>query len=122
MIARRGKRGRAHVFRRDIGPLGERAADPYRLWRGRARQQWRALISAHVPDKLPVVVIAMAAAHWLDIAAVLLVELVDELRSAAGLAPSSCDPLVPAGHHHERRVQRDGAFPLLAEVQAEVHP
>ena len=81
------------------------------------RDRLDALVSPDVGHELIVVIVAVAPLHRLDVAAVLLVELVDEFDGTVRLAPSAGDPLVPAGDHHERRVERQGTPPLLLEVQ-----
>jgi hypothetical protein len=63
----------------------------------------------------------MPASHRLDVAAELLVELVDEDRRAVLADEPPRRPLVPARHHHELRRQLQRPLPLLGEVIAVVH-
>jgi len=83
-----------------------------------------ALVAPDVGDELVVVAVAVAAPHGLDVAAVLLIELVHEHHGrfdAGELVEPHGDPLIPAGDEHEPGVLLERPLPLLGEVQAEVH-
>src|SRR4051794_6043441 len=58
----------------------------------------------------------MAAFHRLNIAAEFLIELIHEDERAIRFSPASRNPLVPAGHHDERRLEFKCALPLFLKV------
>ena len=83
---------------------------------GRDRRDGRhALVAADAGHELIVEIVAVAALHRLDVAAELLVVLVDEGRcSRAGKTAGV--PFVPAGHHDHRRIELAGPLPLFGKI------
>src|ERR1041384_7557395 len=81
----------------------------------------RALIASHLTDELVVVIVAVPAGHRFDVAAVLLIKLIDEHDrpfDAVKLGEPARDPLVPAGDKEEARILLQGPFPLLSDVKS----
>src|SRR5437764_11928903 len=104
-IARRGFTGVIRKFRRDALPLVEASLEA-NFFRGRGgRERGRAFESSNVGHELPIIVVAVAAFHRLDVPAELLVELVHEHQRAVGPAKASRDPLIPPGDHYEWGLQ-----------------
>ena len=108
------------IDRLDTLPLGEAAID-HNTPRG--AHSWRrphALVATDKTRKLVVIGIGMAAFHRLDVAAVLVVKLIDKhhrLLHPVELMVQPSNPLVPAGHKDQPRIFRQRSLKLLGEVE-----
>ncbi len=112
------------IVRLDGFPLGFRTLHINGLVERGGRNRVDALIAADVVDKQVVVVILQLALGRLDVAAELVVKLVNQriVDKAVGTAPrvglTPCVPFVPAGHENHHRVLLQCAVELLGEVVA----
>ena len=109
VFALHGIAPRVTIFGTHRQPVGKLAIqlDRARLDR---RQRAGTPVAADLSHHLIVVIVAMSAPHRLDVAAVLLVELIDErdrtrLIERRGVVEAARDPLIPAGNEDERRIQ-----------------
>ena len=128
VIARRGVVQVVEIDGLHVGPLREVARNGDGLRRRGGGHRACAFVAADVGDHLPVVVVAEAAAHGLDVAAEFLVVKIDKeglarrqhtaLKSHGAIGKEALGhPFVPASDEDELGIVRKRVLPLLIKVE-----
>ena len=105
----------------DLAPRCKTAGKVDRGWGRGDGQDGVAFVTADAVDELIIVVVVVEPGDGLDVAAVLLIELVDEDDRLAGTAELTGGPFVPARDHHEWRIEFLGATELFGKIMALIY-